>query len=65
MLIYDFSESIEVCAQVFIDLEPNKDGHLTSQAASFVENSLSMYTSYSLSAWRADINLQSGSPKAG
>ena len=45
MLIYNSSESIEICAQVFIDLEPNKDNHLASQAASFVENSLSMYTS--------------------
>jgi hypothetical protein len=45
MLIYNFSESIEVCVQVFIDLEPNKDNHLASQATSFVENSLTMYTS--------------------
>jgi hypothetical protein len=45
MLTYNFSESIEVCAQVFIDVEPNKDDHFASQAASFVENSLSMYTS--------------------
>ena len=44
MLIYNFSESIEVCAQVFGDLEPKKDDQLASQAASFVENSLSMYT---------------------
>lgn len=49
MLIYSIRESIEVCAQVFIDLEPNKDDHLASQAASFVENSLSMCTSLSLS----------------
>jgi hypothetical protein len=45
MLIYNFRESIEVCIQVFIDLESNKDDHLASQAASFVENSLSMCTS--------------------
>jgi hypothetical protein len=45
MLIYKFSESIEVCAQVFIDLEPNKDDQLASQAVSFIENSLSMYAS--------------------
>lgn len=45
MLIYNFSESIEVCAQVLVDLEPNKDDQLASQAASFVENTLLMYTS--------------------
>ena len=44
MLICNFSESIEVCAQVLIDLKPNKDDHLASQAASFVEGALLMYT---------------------
>lgn len=44
MLIYNFSESIEVCSQVLSDAEPNKEDLLASQAKSFTEGALSMYT---------------------